>query len=57
MYILNVFKENLSKFRKYTDTVLNPATISELILKFGHLSMNQVDEISYHNAIIKSDTA
>lgn len=47
MYVLNVYKENLAKFRKFTETILNPATISELILKFGHLSANQVDQENY----------
>ena len=38
MYIFNVFKENVVKFNKFTSSILNPATISSLILKFDSLS-------------------
>lgn len=44
MFIFNVFKENMVKFKKFTSQILNPGTISELILKFGNLSVNQIDE-------------
>jgi hypothetical protein len=44
MYIFSVFKENMIKFKKFTTQILNPGTISELILKFGHLSVNQINQ-------------
>jgi len=36
MHILNTFKDNLTKFRKFTQTILNPSTISKAILDNGN---------------------
>ena len=31
MYVLNVYKENIQKFRQFTQSILNPSTIAELV--------------------------
>lgn len=54
LYIFNLFKENMTKFKRFTTTILNPGTIADLILKFGHLSVNQVDSEAFTNAIKQS---
>ena len=45
MYILNVFKENMNKFRKFTATILNPSTIAQLIMSHGgNFDINDVNK-------------
>jgi len=43
MYILNVYKENIQKFRQFTQTILNPSTIAELIVEIGTVSPTKMD--------------
>jgi len=43
MYILNVYKENIQKFRQFTQTILNPSTIAELIVEIGTVTPTKID--------------
>ena len=54
MYILTVFKENMQKFTKFVNTVLSPATLSNLIQQFGTIDANQVTQSTFQNALIKN---
>jgi hypothetical protein len=36
-HILTVLKENIIKLKQFTNTILNPSTIAELVLKLGTL--------------------
>lgn len=55
MYILNVFKENIKKFRQYTQGILNPSTIAELVQQHGcidatKMNINQKPSAQYSSA-------
>jgi hypothetical protein len=43
LYIFGVFKANMIKFRKFTESILNPATMADLISKFGKVNPKEVD--------------
>jgi len=50
MHAINVFRENLMKFKRFTNTVINPKTLSDLVLKFGHVIAGKVNEEDYIRA-------
>jgi len=50
LHAVNVFKENLTKFRKFTTTVLNPVTLADLVSKFGHIYASKVTEHEFVGA-------
>lgn len=42
MYVLNVFKENIQKFRQFSNTILNPSTIAQLITQNGCVDVSKM---------------